>query len=545
MDTIEQTIKEAIKTGLKAAFELEKEPHLEKPKDKAHGDYATNLAMTLAKELRQSPFKIAEAIIAKMPKEKPITHVEIKGPGFINLFVDDSALFDVVDTILSQGKTYGKSDVGQNQNINIEFVSVNPTGDIHVGHARGAAAGDNMTNIMKKAGFNVTKEYYVNDGGNQITNLALSLQARYEQLFGKERSLPKDGYHGEEIKQLAEEIKDNYNDAFLARKDALDRFEEIGVRELLKKIKADLKQFGVEFDIYFSEKTLYEKDKIKATIQELTDLGYVYKAEGAVWLKTSDFGDEKDRVIIKRDGTYTYILPDIAYHNDKISRGYDKLIDILGGDHHGYVPRLKAAIEMLTGEKDKVEVDILQMVKVLQDGQEVKMSKRSGKAITLRDLIDAVGKDAIRYFFARHSLNTHMDLDLDLALKKTNENPVYYAQYAHARIVSLFEKAKEKGLEPYSDADYTQLKGEEIKSLIKTLSAYPSVIKEAALKRLPHKLTQYIHTLSADLHSFYAHVPILTNKDATIKAYLNLLEATKIVLSDALNLIGVSAPNRM
>ena len=547
MNAIENTIKKILQTGLKKAFDLEKDPHIETPKDKTHGDYATNLAMSLAKELRMAPLNIAKAIVEHCPKHEDIKAIEVKPPGFINIFIKDDSLFDLIEAILSQGQTYGTSAIGQNQNINIEFVSVNPTGDIHVGHARGAAAGENMTNIMKKAGYNVTKEYYVNDGGNQITNLALSLQARYEQLFDRDTPMPKDGYHGAEIIRLAETIKENYNDQFLDRDDALDRFEDIGVQELLKTIKTDLDRFGVTFDIYFSEKTLYEKDKITDTIKELKDQGFTYEKDGAIWLKTSAYGDEKDRVIIKSDGTYTYVLPDIAYHNDKLSRGYDKLIDILGGDHHGYVPRLKAAIEMLTGQKDKVEVDILQMVKVLQDGKEIKMSKRSGKAITLRDLIDAVGKDAIRYFFARHSLNTHMDLDLDLALKKTNENPVYYAQYAHARIMSLFKKAQESdGLTPQKNLDnYNALKGEEIKTLLKTLSEYPSVIKEAAQTRQFHKLTQYIHTLSANLHSFYAHIPILQNDKPTIQQYLNLLEATRLVLKDGLNLIGVSAPNQM
>ncbi len=543
---IEQTIIQALKTALYNAFGLEKTIQTEKPKDSAHGDFSSNIAMLCARDLRQNPYDIATKIVGHLPEIKGVKTVDIKRPGFINFYIETDALKTVIPTILDQGRDYGSLTTGQGTHINIEFVSVNPTGDIHVGHARGAAAGDTMSRILKKAGYQVTKEYYVNDGGNQIHNLALSIQARYEQLFGKDAHLPEDGYHGKEITALAQAIKDEYGEKYLYE-DGYDFFKTDGVQKMLAGIKSDLDRFDVAFDIFFSEKSLYEKGTVEATIDTLKSRGHTYEQDGALWLKTSDFGDEKDRVIIKSDGTYTYLTPDIAYHQDKLNRGYDLLVDILGGDHHGYINRLKAAIAMLTGKSDQLEIDILQMVKVLQDGEEVKMSKRSGKAITLRDLIDEAGKDAIRYFFARHSLNTHMDLDLDLAIKKSNDNPVFYAQYAHARIVTLLNKAQDtRALTPEpSLTNYDALNNDHVKALLSVLNDYPSVIEEAASKRIFHKVTQYIHTLAQHLHSYYSHVPVIVEDDqATVQA-LNLLMATKTVLKDALDLIGVDAPNSM
>ncbi len=543
---IEQRIINALKEALTKAYGLEKPIHIEKPKDTAHGDLSSNIAMMCARDLKQNPFDIATHIKAHMPNIEGVRAVDIKRPGFINFFIDTETLKQVITEILKKGRDYGALTLAQDTHINIEFVSVNPTGDIHVGHARGAAAGDAMSRILKKAGYKVTKEYYVNDGGNQIHNLALSIQARYEQLFDQDTPLPEDGYHGKEITALAKAIKETHQDRFI-KEDGYEFFKSHGVKTMLDGIKSDLANFDVSFDIFFSEKSLYESNAVEKTIDVLKAKGYTYEKDGALWLKTSDFGDEKDRVIIKSDGTNTYLTPDIAYHHDKINRGYDLLVDILGGDHHGYINRLKAAIQMLTGESNKLEIDILQMVKVLQDGEEVKMSKRSGKAITLRDLIDEAGKDAIRYFFARHSLNTHMDLDLDLAIKKSNDNPVFYAQYAHARIVTLLNKAKDtKNLTP-DDAitSYDALDNDHIKALLTVLNDYPAVIEEAASKRIFHKVTQYIHTLAQHLHAYYSHVPVIVADEQATKQALNLLKATKIVLKDALDLIGVDAPNSM
>ncbi|MFW6319445.1 MAG: arginine--tRNA ligase [Bacillota bacterium] len=435
--------------------------------------------------------------------------------------------------------------MGKDEHFNIECVSANPTGTLHIGHARGAAAGDTLTRILKKAGYKVTKEFYVNDGGNQIHNLALSLEARYKQAFGIDAALPEDGYYGNEIKVIAETIKQKEGDRFL-KEDGYEFFKTYGVDALLYDLKQDLKAFNVEFDVWFHETTLYKENLIEKTLATLKDKGYTYQKDGALWLKTSAFEDEKDRVIIKSDGTNTYLLPDIAYHNHKLSRGYTKLIDILGGDHHGYLPRLKSAIHMIGGKSDLLEVDLLQMVKVVQDGEEVKMSKRSGKTITIKSLVEEVGKDPIRYFFAMRSLNTQMELDLDLALKQTNENPVYYAQYAHARIASVLRQAKEKNIDlDLSKSSFDTFDSDKIDDLLTILRDYPNVIEEAAKKRLMHKVPQYIHRLASSLHTFYASEKVNTDDLKSTQERLALMHAVKVVLKDALTLVGVEAKERM
>jgi arginyl-tRNA synthetase len=422
---------------------------------------------------------------------------------------------------------------------------VNPTGALHIGHARGAAAEDSLCRILQKAGYQVTKEYYVNDAGNQIHNLAVSLEARYKQLFGMDVELPEDGYHGPEIMETAKAIKASYQDRFL-HEDGYQFFREYGVTSLLEELKKDLRDFNVTFDVWFSEQSLYDEDMVHKTVDYLTENGFTYEQDGAIWLKTSLFEDEKDRVIVKSDQTFTYLTPDIAYHKNKLERGYTKLIDILGGDHHGYINRLKAAIEMVGGKSDLLEVELLQMVKVMQNGVEVKMSKRSGKAITIRDLLDEVGKDPIRYFFAARSLNTQMDLDLDLAIRQTNENPVYYVQYAHARINSIFETAKEQGIDINNlPTSFSTITNEKAYDLVQALANYPNAIEQSALSRAPHKLTNYIYQLASHFHSFYNAEHVITVDQMKTKEHLALLSAVQIVLQDALSLIGVSAPTKM
>lgn len=519
---------------------------LEVPKDTSNGDYSTNVAMKYARVARKSPRMIAEEIVNRLDQKKLfISKLDIAGPGFINFFIDKSFLTSVISEINELGNQYGNLEMGTDEHYNIEFVSVNPTGALHIGHARGAAAGDSLCRILKKAGYKVTKEYYVNDAGNQIVNLAKSIDARYKELLGKEAVVPEDGYLGPEIIVTAQEIIDEYGSKFLEG-DNIEFFRKYGVDSLLKILKQDLSDFGVEFDVWFSEKSLYEEDQVNKTVQFLIENGFTYEKDGAVWLKTSDYNDEKDRVIIKTDKTYTYVVPDIAYHKNKLDRGFTKLIDILGGDHHGYIDRLKAAIEMVGGSSTLLEVDLLQMVKVLQSGVEVKMSKRSGKAITLRDLIDEVGVDPIRYFFAMRSLNTHMDLDLDLAIRQTNENPVYYVQYAHARICSIFRGAVEKGYDLNDLPDtFSTLDGEKTFELIAELAKYPTAVKLAAKQRAPHKLTNYINALASAFHSFYNDEHVITEDVLKSKERLALLKAVKTVLVDSLELIGVSAPEKM
>ena len=519
---------------------------IEVPKGNGNGDYSTNIAMKLARIAKKAPIIIANEIVAQFNKENLfISKMEVANPGFINIFIDKTFLTNIITDINNQKSDYGNLNIGEDEHYNIEFVSVNPTGSLHIGHARGASAGDSLSRIMKKAGFQVTREYYVNDGGNQIHNLAISIDARYKQLFGKEVDIPIDGYHGEEIIEAAKQIKKEHNDRFL-KEDGYEFFKDFGVNSLLDVLKKDLADFRVSFDVWFSEKTLYNNHLVEKTVEWLKDNDFTYEKDKAIWLKTSDYKDEKDRVIIKSDGTYTYITPDIAYHMNKLERGYSKMIDILGGDHHGYINRLKAAIEMMSGKSDLLEILILQMVKVIQDGKEVKMSKRSGKAITLRDLIDEVGADPIRYFFAMRSLNTHMDLDLDLALKQTNENPVYYVQYAHARINSIFENAKQKGFNTeILPKEFTTLTSKKTFDLIQVLANYPDAIKQAALQKAPHKITNYVNNLASAFHSFYNDEKVISGDHLKTMERLSLLNATKIVLKDALSLVGVSAPNKM
>lgn len=545
MNPQQNHIKQRLETIVKTELgHLDLDIELEIPNDPSHGDYASNVAMKLAKVLKKNPLMIAQDIVTLLTPDDVIESVSVARPGFINFRLTNATLYDVLTDILTKGAEYA-TQPSRSQRVLIEFVSVNPTGAMHIGHARGAAAGDSLARLMRKAGYDVTKEFYVNDAGNQIDNLGLSLKARVLEHLALPFTLPEDGYYGPEITRLAQTLIEIHGESIQSA--PLSFFKEEGVRALMQGIKDDLQSFGVVFDHYFSEQTLYETGSVEKTLETLKSKGFTYREDDALWLKTSDFGDEKDRVLVKQDGTYTYIMPDIAYHHDKIKRGYDLLIDILGGDHHGYVSRLKAAISMLGERSDLLEVDLLQMVRVIQNGVEVKMSKRSGKALSLKDLIEEVGVDPIRYFFAMRSLNTHMDLDLDLALKQSNENPVYYVQYAHARIHRLLEKAQhEKGIVPdATHTAYQTLSGEKIETLLKVLALYPETIQRSAQTRMVHKIPQYAHKLATALHSVYSDEVILTDDPTFVIERLNLLKATQIVLKDALNLIGVDAKDTM
>ena len=518
---------------------------LEVPKDKSFGDYATNVAMRLAKVARKAPLMIANEICEKVNKNTMhVSKINAVAPGFINLTIDLNYLSEIVTKINNEGSNYGNLTIGEGQHICLEYVSANPTGYLHVGHGRGAAYGASLANIMKKAGYKVNREHYVNDAGNQITNMAKSVYARYEELFGRPLNIPEDGYHGKEIITVAEEFKKQYNDEYLDKFD-LTLFRKFGTEKLLNNLKKDLKSFNVEFDTWFSETSLYETGAVENVLALLNEKGCTYKHEEALWLKTSTYRDEKDRVIVKSDGSYTYLLPDIAYHANKLSRGYTHLIDVLGADHHGYIDRLHAAVSMVGGDSNLIDVEILQMVRVIENGEEVKMSKRSGKAITLIDLINEVGTDALRYFYVEKSLSTHMDLDLGLMKQKSTDNPVYYAQYAHARICGIFEKWAQAGnnFEPVKEFKVLDLN--KIKDLLLTLIKYPKVIEEVATKRLVHKLPQYINELASALHSFYNDEKVITDNTQEVVEKLTVMKAVQIVLKDALSLIGVSAPEKM
>lgn len=520
---------------------------IEIPKDKAHGDYSSNIAMQLTKVLRRNPREIAQGIIDAIDLNAGnIDHVEIAGPGFINLFLKKDAMTSIIKEVLEEQDNYGKTDFGQGIKYNVEFVSANPTGDLHLGHAKGAAVGDSICRIMKAAGYDVTKEYYINDAGNQITNLALSLYARYLQAFGLEKELPEDGYYGKDIIEIANKIKDELGDKFLNsdEKEAVAYFRKIGTEYELQKIKDILKEFRVVHDVWFSETSLYDENKVVPTIQKLKDQGYTYEAEGALWFKSTEFGDDKDRVLIKSDGSYTYLTPDIAYHLNKLDRGYEYLVDLLGADHHGYINRMKAAIQALGYNADQLNIDIMQMVRMVENGEVVKMSKRTGNAVTIKDLIDDIGVDASRYFFVSKAASSPFDFDLGLAKSKSNDNPVYYAQYAHARMCSIERQALTAKVEI---ADHFELltHAKEIE-LVKHINEFRNEIVESAKQRAPHKIANYIQRLAQLFHSFYNDCYVIDEKNMELSSQrLALVKAAQITLKNALNLIGVSAPEKM
>ncbi|NSL52994.1 arginine--tRNA ligase [Calidifontibacillus erzurumensis] len=553
VEQVKERIKEEIKASvIKAQLANEAEiPEviLEVPKEKAHGDYATNIAMQLARVAKKAPRAIAEEIVQSFDKTKAsIEKIEIAGPGFINFYMNNSYLTDLIPTILQAGADYGKTNTGKGQKIQVEFVSANPTGDLHLGHARGAAVGDSLCNILEKAGYDVYREYYINDAGNQIHNLALSVEARYKQALGMDAPMPEDGYYGADIIEIGKKLAEEQGDSLL-QKDEQERyqyFREYGLKYELDKLREDLKQFRVEFDNWYSETSLYENGKIDVALEELRKRGDLYEQDGATWFRSTKYGDDKDRVLVKSDGSYTYLTPDIAYHQDKLQRGFEKLINIWGADHHGYIPRMKAAIQALGYDANTLEVEIIQMVNLFQNGEKVKMSKRTGKAVTLRELMEEVGIDAMRYFFTMRSADTHLDFDMDLAVSKSNENPVYYAQYAHARICSMLRQGEEHNLSYEGDIDLSYIQSEKEIDLLKKLGEFPEVIAEAAEKRIPHRITNYINELSSALHSFYnAEKVINVDEPEKSKARLALVKAVQITLKNALDLVGVAAPEKM
>lgn len=551
VNKIEISLKEVLR---KAIIELQyvedyslEQIVIEIPKDKTHGDYSTNIAMQLTRILRRNPREIAQEIVNVVDQESAhIDHVEIAGPGFINLFLKKDAMTSIIKEVLAEKEHFGESDYGKGIKYNIEFVSANPTGDLHLGHAKGAAVGDSICRIMKAAGYDVTREYYINDAGNQITNLALSLYARYLQAFGRDQELPEDGYHGKDIIDIAQSIKDEVGDRFVDvdEKEAIAYFRKVGTEHELEKIKNILKEYRVSFDVWFSETSLYENNKVVPTIQKLKDKGYTYEADGALWFKSTEFGDDKDRVLIKTDGSYTYLTPDIAYHLNKLDRGYEYLVDLLGADHHGYIARMKAAIQALGYNADQLNIDIMQMVRMVENGEVVKMSKRTGNAVTIKDLIDDIGVDAARYFFVSKAASSPFDFDLGLAKSKSNENPVYYAQYAHARMCSILRQAQSVGIDIADQ--YDLLVHEKEIELVKHINEFRNEIIESAKQRAPHKIANYIQRLAQLFHSFYNDCYVIDENNQQLSSQrLALVVASQITLRNALNVIGVSAPEKM
>ncbi|MGL5541154.1 MAG: arginine--tRNA ligase [Erysipelotrichaceae bacterium] len=547
MNKIEQALKAALIVSAKANYNVdlsEGDVVIEIPKDASHGDYATNLAMRLAKQAKQNPRMVAQALLDQLDfKAANVEDAQIAGPGFINFRIVKSSLANVIGTILELDHDYGRNESGKGEKVNVEYVSANPTGDLHLGHARGAAWGDSVTRLMNFSGYQATREFYVNDAGNQINNLALSLIARYEQAFGKDATMPEDGYWGKDVIQIAENIKAEVGDRYL-NVDTQERFEwfkKEGIHQELLKLQRDLDLFRVHFDVWSSEQTLHDEGKVVEAIAALQAKGHLYEEEGALWFNSTPFGDDKNRVLRKSDGSYTYLVPDIAYHINKFERGFTKLVNFWGADHHGYIPRMKAALEALGYPKDALAVDIIQMVRLVEDGTEVKMSKRTGNAVTVRELCEEVGVDAVRYFFVARAVDTHLDFDLGLARRQSNDNPVYYAQYAHARICSILRQA-----DLPKATSYELLTHEKEIALLKYINEFTAVVADAAQSRAPHKVCNYIQKLAQHFHSFYASCKVNDPENVALSSQrVALLEASRITLRNALDLIGVDAIEKM
>ena len=547
---LKQQLKVAIDEAIKQA-ELVPEGQLpelkvEVPKDKSNGDFSTNAAMVLTKIARKNPRDIAAAIIENFDQAKAgVKEINIAGPGFINFTMDSKELANVIHKVLDQKENYGRSEAN-NEKVLVEFVSANPTGDLHIGHARNAAVGATLSNILDFAGYDVTREYYINDAGNQINNLALSIEARYFEALGQDLNMPEDGYNGKDIKLIGENLaKEHPEYKDLDQKERIAEFRNLGVELEMQKLKTDLEDFRIRFDNWFSETSLYESGEVDSAMDKMTENGYTYQADGATWLRTTDFKDDKDRVLVKKDGTFTYLMPDIAYHYDKVERGYDKLINLFGADHHGYINRLKASLGALGENPDKLEIEIMQLVRLIENGEEVKMSKRTGKAVTLKDLIDMIGVDAARYFMVMRSTDTHFDFDLDLARSESSDNPVYYAQYAHARICSILRQAKEQGFEIDESQAVDVIENEQALELLKKVLEFPNIVKGAAAARATQRIPNYIHDLAASFHKFYNAEKVLGEDEEKTRAYILMIEAVRQTLENALGLIDVSAPESM
>jgi arginyl-tRNA synthetase len=521
---------------------------IEVPGNPEHGDFATNIAMTMARAEKKAPRQIAEALVATLGASPLLDKVEVAGPGFINFTLAPVCWYEVLDDIMARGWRYGTSRVGQGQKVQVEFVSANPTGPLHIGHGRGAAVGDAVASILQAAGFDVQREYYVNDAGNQVATLGRSIWLRLRQLHGEKISFPEDGYQGEYIRKLASSMRDESPEAIHQEEaEAIKLCSAFGVSKVLDWIATDLKAFGITFDNWFSEQSLYDRNMVATELAKLAEKGLSYERDDAVWLRTTDFGDDKDRVLIKSDGSPTYFASDVAYHMEKFDRGFDRVIDVWGADHHGYVPRMKAVVAGLGHSAEDLQVLLIQMVNLLRDGQPYTMGKRSGNFVTLHDVVDEVGKDACRFFFLMRRSDSQLDFDLELAKRQSSDNPVYYVQYAHARVCSINRTAAEQGVDlPASGtADLSCLTLAEELALAKHLARYPETVVGAAQTCEPHRIVYYLQELAAQFHSYYNRQRVLVEDAQITRARLYLVNGARIVLANALNLLGVDAPERM
>lgn len=550
-----EQLRSAIQAAIQAAqvsgeFELASVPDigLEVPRDTGHGDFASNIALVAAKLARKAPREVAEIIVGHLPLGGFIRDVEVAGPGFINFFLSHGWLFETIRAIEEQGPAYGDCQYGAEEKILLEYVSANPVGPMNVVNARAAAVGDTLARLFRSAGYTVGTEFYVNDAGNQADVFARSLEARYQQLTNPDYKFPEDGYPAAYVSELAEILKEEHPELLeMPLEKRLGLCKRWGTDQMVEAQKADLKNYGVEFDLWFRERDLHAQGALEEAIAFLRERGLLFDSEEALWFRSTDFGDDKDRVIVKSDGSYTYVTADIAYHHDKLKRGYTKLIDIWGPDHHGYIGRMKAAIQALGYGADTLEVLILQYVALLRNGQQVKMSKRAGEFITMQDLVDEVGKDAARFFFLNRSPESHLDFDLDLAVEQSNENPVFYVQYAHARIASILRQGKEMGisLPNSSQVDLNLLMQDAELALMKQMAALPEELLTAALQREPHRVTRYALDLASLFHSFYTHCHILGEEAKLRDARLVLVAQVQSVLRKVLDILGVDAPEQM
>ena len=554
-EVLSEHIREAIiklkdKKGLEISIPASVQ--LERPRRKEHGDFSTNIAIVMARHFNTSPRDLAGEIKGLLdPLEDIIERVEIAGPGFINIFLKQACWYSYLREVVERGSSYGMSKMGSGKKVQIEFVSANPTGPLHVGHGRGAVVGDVLASCLKAAGFDVIKEYYINDVGNQMRLLGKSTYLRYMEHFGVDIHFPEEGYKGRYIIDIAEKIAEEEGDRFtkVPEEEAIPFFTEYASGEILKGIKRDLEDFGVFFDTWYSEMGLFKEGLVSKTIDELKDRGLAYESEGALWFKSTEFGDDKDRVLMRSNGETTYFASDIAYHKDKIRRGFDRIIDVWGADHHGYQPRIRAFMKSM-GAEERLDIVLVQLVTLIRGGEKVSMSTRAGEFVTLRDVIDEVGRDAARFFFLLRKSDAHLEFDLDLAKEQTPENPVFYVQYAHARICSIFSLAKERGIKipDFEDIEPELLSLDEEIELIKTMLTYPDVIGSCVENLTPHYIPHFLIELVGMFHSYYnRHRVVSQNKEdlPLTLARLYLCRCIKVVIENALKVLGVSAPEKM
>ncbi len=546
---VDEAVAWCVDQGLIPEGALPVEQQISVPKQDVHGDFSTNCAMVLASRLKTNPREVAQHLAARLEGHPLFKRVEVAGPGFINFFIRQEVWQEGLKEMVAQGERFGRSSVGRGVKVLVEFVSANPTGPLHVGHGRGAAVGDSLARVLAAAGYDVTTEYYINDAGNQMRTLGLSVLLRYRELLGQTIEFPKECYQGRYIVDIAAALKAEVGDTLLnlSEEEAIARCKERAVEEIMAGIRADLAAFEVHFDNWFSELTLHRAGQVEKALEELEAAGYLYEKDGAVWFRSTRFGDEKDRVVRRSNGELTYFAADIAYHHDKLRRGFDILVDIWGADHHGYVPRVKAAIQAMGREPDALQVLLVQLVNLLEAGEKKAMSTRAGEFVTLRQVVDEVGKDAARFIFLTRKCDSHLDFDLEVARRQSQENPVYYVQYAHARLCSVFRKAREAGIElrPPAEVDVTLLSAKEEMELLQKLDSFPFTVAESAKALEPHRITFYLTELAAMIHGYYTRFRFVSDDQELTQARLLLAQGARTVLKNGLQLLGVTAPDSM